>query len=365
MRVDGTPNVRTCVTPAIDGMKVESQNAFPSARRDLLGIVDKVYPKTLDLHDRFTRPKLLASAFRAVARRMAGFGRIPDARLLKKPAIHHRDVDVLVVGAGPAGLHAAAAAAEGAATVLLVDEAERLGGTLLLHPEGTDASRDHLTRIHEAGGESMSRATAIGVYLTDGHGEALPPPGLVAILTPERVIEVRAKALVVATGYHEAPALLPNNDLPGVIGTRAALSLLHHHGVLVGKRLAFAGNGPLTPRARIDFQKAGCTFVDGPITEILGGHMVEGAIIHGQKVKVDGVLCAGDETPRVELLQQAGARLGLAGYALTPLLDGVATNVPGVFAAGTVADPRMSLDSRMSMGARTGEAAAKHARGAR
>lgn len=359
MRVDGVPNVRACVTPARDGMKVEFQNAFPTARRDFFGIVDKVYRTNLDMHERFTRPRPLAAIFNAITRRMAGFGRVPDARPLRRPGIQRREVDVIVVGAGPSGLAAAAAAAEGAASVLLVEESDRAGGSLLLHPDGVPRADELARRLRDAGGETLTRSTAFGCYLTDGHGNAIPPPGVVAIMTPERVIEARAKAIVVASGYHETPPLLPGNDLPGVMGTRAALILLHRHGILPGKRIAFAGAGPMTARARTDLEKAGCEIVDGPISEIWGGRSVEGAIVNGQKTEIDCVLSGGDETPRIELLQQMGARLSLSGYALV-----AAGLPPGVFAAGSVTDTAMPLDARVADGAKAGEAAAKLARGA-
>lgn len=365
MRVDGTPNVRACVTPARDGMKVEFQNAFPSARRDFFGIVDKVYPKNLDMHERFTRPRPLAVLFHAIARRMAGFGRIPEVRPLRKPAISRESVDVLVVGGGPAGLAAAAAAAEGAASVLLVDEGDRLGGTLLLEPDGAAQADDLAERVTDSGGRILPRSVALGVYLTDGKGDGLAPPGVVAVMSPERVIEVRAKALVVASGYHEAPPLVPGNDLPGVMGTRAALVLLHRHAILPGRRVAFAGAGPLTPRAREDLAKAGCELVEGGVSEVWGGTHVEGAVVGGEKRALDLVLAAGDETPRIELLQQAGARLVLRGNAPAPDLAEAATSVRGVFAAGSVADVRMPLAERLAAGAHAGEAAAAYARSVR
>ena len=365
MRIDGEPNVRACVTPVRDGMKVEHQNAFPSARRDFFGIVDKVYRRNLDMHEKFTRPRPLAWIFNAIARRMAGFGRIPDTRPLRRPAIRREEVDVLVVGGGPAGLAAAQAAAQAGASVLLVEEADRVGGTLLLHPDGAARAGELVTRLREGGARVLERSVAVGVYLTDGVGNALRPPGLVAVMTPERMVDAHAKALVVASGYHETPPLLPGNDLPGVMGTRAALVLLHRHGVVPGARVAFAGAGPLTARARLDLANAGCEVLDGAVSEVWGGTRVEGAIVGGEKRHLDLVLAAGDETPRIELLQQAGARLVARGNAPGPALDGCATSVTGVFAAGSVAASRMALDERLAMGARAGEAAAAHARSVR
>src|SRR5581483_3677306 len=80
MRVDGVPNVRACVTPAHDGMLVETQNAFPSARHDLFGVIDRAYPRVLDVHDQFARAPWLRPIHHAIVRRMAGFGKLPDLR---------------------------------------------------------------------------------------------------------------------------------------------------------------------------------------------------------------------------------------------------------------------------------------------
>src|SRR5439155_11232919 len=171
VRVDGVPNARACVTPVRDGMKVETQNAFPSARRDVYSLVDRVFPENFDYHERFIRPKFMAPLYNAVIRRMAGFGRVPDAERAplppRRPPIARREVDVCVVGAGPAGLAAAAAASEGAASVLCVDEADRAGGSLLLHgaPGVADAA-GLLARAEEAGGEIFPKSVAFGLYRT-------------------------------------------------------------------------------------------------------------------------------------------------------------------------------------------------------
>lgn len=362
MRIDGTPNVRACVTPVHDGIDVRFQNAFPTARRDLFGVFDKVYRRNLDMHEKFTRPRPLAMVFQAITRRMAGFGKIPDVRPLRRPAMTRREVDVAIVGAGPAGLSAAAAAAEGAASVLLCDEADRFGGSLLLSPDRVAEADDLAHRVSDAGGTLLERSVAFGLYQTDGKGQQLPAPGLLAIMRPEGVVEVRPRAVVVASGYHEAPALVPNNDLPGVMGARAALILLHRHGILAGSRFGLAGEGALLAKARDDLVKAGAEAVEGDLTEIWGGTRVEGALVDGRKEPLDLVLCAGDETPRLELLQQGGARLAVRGWATVPDVDGPATSVRGLFAAGSVTDPSMPLYERMASGARAGEAAAAFAR---
>lgn len=377
VRVDGTPNVRACVTPVTEGMRVETQNAWPTARRDFFAVVDKVYRRNFDYHRRFIRPAIFTPIYHRVIRAMAGFGKLPDLKpvLRERPPILKRDVDVLVVGGGPSGLAAAVAAAEGAASVLLVEEAPRLGGSLLLHRDvagrdGADVARDLSSRLVDAGGEALASSTAIGVYMTDGHGAARRAPGVVAIMTKHGMIECRAKSLVVAAGYHETPPLFPGNDLPGVMGARAALMLLHHHGVLPGKRAALVGEGELLARAAADLAAAGVELIDKHpqrIREAEGGTFVERIHVetNGETARhdVDLVVSGGGETPRIELLQQAGCRMTWRDHAYVPETAARtgATSVAGVHAVGTVAGAR-TIAQRLAEGAHVGEAAARHAR---
>lgn len=378
VRVDGTPNVRACVTPVREGMLVETQNAFPSARRDVFGLVDKAYPRVLDVHEQFARAPLIRPLHHAVVRRMAGFGSLPDLRPMgpRRPPVGKLACDVLVVGAGPSGLAAAVAAAEGAAKVVVVDEADRAGGSLLLEGEATRAD-ELVARLHEADGTLLARTVAFGLYRTDGHGDELPAPGLVALLTPERVVEVEPKAVVVASGHHETPPLFGGNDLPGVMGARAALLLLHRHGILAGKRVLAADASPDARRAADDLAKAGAELVGivgegewrgAKLTHAHGGRVVQRAVLERdgetRVVDVDCIVAGANPTPRVELLQQAGARLVPSGWSLVPALAGPATTAPGVFACGRVAG-EADLATRLRQGEAAGEAAARFAREAR
>src|SRR5579871_202156 len=103
--VDGTPNVRACMTAVSDGQQVRSQNAFPSLQNDVLSIVDKVdrllpvgfYYKT------FIYPRAAWPLYETVLRNIAGLGSVRVER-----GLHGRNVrrylypDIAVVGGGPA-----------------------------------------------------------------------------------------------------------------------------------------------------------------------------------------------------------------------------------------------------------------------
>src|SRR5512138_766810 len=113
VRAGGLPSQRACRTPCRDGLAVETQNAVPDARHDLLGVIDPLTPRGLDHHHLATWSALANRAAVAVARRLAGLGRLPapDAAAGARAGGPEREEawDALVVGAGPAGLAAAEA----------------------------------------------------------------------------------------------------------------------------------------------------------------------------------------------------------------------------------------------------------------
>ncbi len=116
-------NVRACMTPAEEGMKVESQNAWPTLETDLMSLTqlgDEFLPVGF-YYKTFIRPKALWPVYEKVLRNAAGLGKLDvDAppEDFDKQYLHG---DVAVIGGGPAGMSAALAAAEQGARVLLFD----------------------------------------------------------------------------------------------------------------------------------------------------------------------------------------------------------------------------------------------------
>lgn len=130
VRIDGDPNRRACRTPCRDGLRVETQNAWPGAAHDLLGIIDPLTPGGLDVHHMFTHPLLVNRAMVAFTRRLSGSGRMPDRPAPSGPAPSAESWDALVLGAGPAGLAAAEALATAGLRVLLAERDALPGGRL-------------------------------------------------------------------------------------------------------------------------------------------------------------------------------------------------------------------------------------------
>ncbi len=149
--------------------------------------------------------------------------------------------DVLVVGAGPAGLAAAAAARESGATVRVVDAGTRPGGQYWRH--GTVPVDPRL--YHGWSAFARLRDRVAGVPLLLGRPvRTVAPDGdgwTVTLADGERL---RAERLVLATGAYDRHIPFPGWDLPGVMAGGGVQALLKAHGVAAGRRVVVAGTGP-------------------------------------------------------------------------------------------------------------------------
>jgi NADPH-dependent 2,4-dienoyl-CoA reductase/sulfur reductase-like enzyme len=166
-----------------------------------------------------------------------------------------RMADVLVIGGGPAGIAAAARAAEAQRHVLLIDESPELGGQIWRHrAQGAvpPNARTWLSRV-ETSGAKMLRGTAV----VDIHDE-----GDDFTVTAEHngvPVVVRAHAIVLATGARERFLPFPGWTLPGVIGVGAAQALLKSGMSFTGKRVVISGSGPLLLPVAGSLREAGAS----------------------------------------------------------------------------------------------------------
>ena len=246
--VGDEPNVRACTRPVEPGLRVRSQNAWPSLGFDLLSLLDKLhwlmpvgfYYKALH------RPKALWLLARRLIRRVGGLGSI-DINVTHETEYSSRNLhaDVAVVGGGPAGMTAALEAAETGASVTLIDDQPALGGHLRYsrqlrpHPNPPPEGEGMLGELAEQVAQSpnietLSNATVFGLYQDK----------LLAVLTEDGLVRLRAGQVILATGAQESPLLFENNDLPGVMLASAARRLVALYGVRPGREAVVAAETP-------------------------------------------------------------------------------------------------------------------------
>ena len=260
-----TPNLRATQVELYEGLEAHSQNRWPSLAFDLGAINDLLSPLIPAgfYYKTFMWPR---SAWRALyepyIRAAAGLGRAPAQADPDRYANRFAHCDVLVVGAGPAGLAAALAAAEHGARVILCDEQSELGGSLL---GSSDLGWLETARKALHGFEDrltlLPRTTAFGYFphnfialnqrLTDHL--AAPRPDQ----PRERQWQVRAKEVVLATGAIERPLVFPGNDRPGIMLAGAARTYLNRYGALAGKRAVLVTAHDEAYRSALELHAAG------------------------------------------------------------------------------------------------------------
>jgi NADPH-dependent 2,4-dienoyl-CoA reductase/sulfur reductase-like enzyme len=202
----------------------------------------------------------LALGLNPPARRLARWSQPPAEPALPEEA---RETDVLVVGAGPAGLRAAVAAKRAGAHVLVVDERVNAGGQYFKQPAGSmNVDEPGLDAQYRAGRALLREAQESGIEIL--HGTRLWGHSgyqeLYAVSKTARYI-LRHHALVLATGAFERGVPFPGWTLPGVMTTGAAQTLLRSYLVAPGARVLVAGNGPLNLQVAAELAAAGVRVV--------------------------------------------------------------------------------------------------------
>ncbi|MCX7627821.1 MAG: 2Fe-2S iron-sulfur cluster-binding protein [Methylophilaceae bacterium] len=255
MLEDGTrTNLRGDVLPVEAGMVLKAVNRLGSVERDFYAVLDWLSPflPVGFYYKTFHRPKALFPFWEGVIRRMAGLGALSPHAPRSETTKRHAYCDVLVVGAGPAGLSAALTASQGGARVILVDENPRIGGTLSYDHGGEKHALDTLRALqariaNEANIRVCVNTTALGYYADH----------LVPLACPNGLEKVRASKVIIASGAFEQPAVFRNNDLPGVMLGSAAQRLIHRYAVKPCERAVVLAGHDLARRVTLDLIAAG------------------------------------------------------------------------------------------------------------
>ena len=289
--------------------------------------------------------------YEPMIRRAAGLGRPPrepDPDRYQRTFGH---CDVLVVGAGPAGLAAALSASESGARVVVCDENPALGGSLLAETEAEIDGKSArawldgtLAALRSAPNvRLMPRTQAFGYYAQNfvGLSERIAEPDLAADpdLPRERLWQMRAREVVLAAGAIERPLVFPDNDRPAVMLADAARRYCNQYGARVGDRVVVATAHDSAYSAALDLNKAGVHVeliadlrpeAKGALPDAAGAAGIEVAagaeilgVDGGLRVKAvrvrqmgrdrivacDALLMSGGWTPSVHLFSQSRGKL--------------------------------------------------------
>ncbi|NVD41623.1 sarcosine oxidase subunit alpha [Ensifer sp. HO-A22] len=350
------PNVRATVQEVFDGMKVQSQNRWPSLAFDVGGFNDLLSPFFAAgfYYKTFMWPKAAWHAiYEPFIRRAAGLGVAPTEADPDHYASRYAHCDVLVIGAGVAGLSAALAAAKAGAKVIICDEQPEVGGALRYESGTTIDGKDgwdwaQTTAKTLAAMDNvtvLTRTTGFGYYnhnfvgLVERVTDHLP--ALDKALPRERLWQVRAKKVILANGSIERHMVFANNDRPGIMLASAGRTYLNHYGVAVGSKVGVYTAHDSAYEAAFDLKRAGvavpaivdCRDNPGEAVlaearrlgiEVLTGHSVvnSGGKLRvssisvarngggsARKIAVDALLVSSGWTPSVHLFSQSRGKV--------------------------------------------------------
>ena len=268
------PNVRATELEIYEGLEASSQNCWPSVNFDIGGINNLISPLIPAgfYYKTFMWPASFWEKYEYFIRKAAGLGKSPTK---PDPDIYdHRYVhcDVLVIGGGISGILAAKNAAKNNLKTLLVEEKNELGGSTIFqdsevykieNQKSSEWLKNQISELKKLNNLEIKTRTSVAAFhnynfllgrenLTD-HLSKIEKENKVR----QRLLKIRAKKVIVATGSLERPLIFNNNDRPGIMLSTAIKKYADYYGVMCGKNTSFFTNNDTAYESAISLHKKG------------------------------------------------------------------------------------------------------------
>lgn len=364
-------NMRADVTPLEVGMSLGAVNTDGGVMGDRNSVLNFFSPfLPVGFYYKAFQNKRLFPFWEQIIRNISGLGKVDVSTPHIRTAKRYDFCDVLVTGAGVAGLSAALAAADAGADVVIVDENARAGGSGGYQLGGEFSRADQTNELLNA----VAHHDRIRLY-TETLAAAYYADHWIPLVDKNRLTKMRAKAVIMANGAYEQPAVFRNNDLPGVMLASAAQRLIYRYAVKPMNRAVVLTANSDGYRAALDLAQQGVevkaivdlrqTYTTNPITQalqtrgipIFASHCVyeaksnpasdgvSSAVICSidangkpqaefkQAIACDGIIMSVGWAPAANLLYQAGTTMRFDDHSQQFVPDRV---TPGVFACGRV-----------------------------
>jgi sarcosine oxidase subunit alpha len=396
------PLVRATQQPLLPGLRATTENAWPSVRFDIGRMFDlthRLWPAGF-YNKTFKWPSW--HWYEGAIRNLAGSGRVPAGPDISQYFQHTLHCDVLVVGAGPAGLNAALSAAEQGARVVLADLEPRLGGSLRYETRqvaGMPAFewvRTVVARLQELPNVRLLTSTTVAGAFDHQTLLAVDRSACGQQESIERLWKLRAQRVVLATGAIEQPLVFDHNDRPGVFLASAVRRYLREFAVTVGRSVVVATNNDdayqtafalhdagvsvpaiadsretAAPDVLVEASRRGLRVLPSSVVQsVKGARGVQSArvarlgsdgkaVAGARTIACDAVAMSGGWSPTVHLYSQARGKLRYDAALLGFVPDGT---LRGWFAAGS-ANGADNLENSLRQGLDAGRTAVQSLRG--